>query len=164
MNNGIAKKVAIGGITAALAVVLMCLGTMIPLATFVCPLLCMILLSMVLRFTDVKIAWSWYVAVCVLGLLLSPDKEAASTFVFLGYYPIIKPYLDRLKLAVLWKMLLFNAAIGAMYATLIWIFGMDTLLAEFAEMGTILCVVTLVLGNICLFIFDYLLTRMRKLR
>lgn len=164
MNHGIAKKVAIGGVTSALAVVIMCLGTVIPLATFICPLLCMILLSLVLRFTDVKIAWGWYIAVCILGLLLSPDKEAAATFVFLGYYPIIKPYLDRLKLSFIWKLALFNIAIGAMYGSLIFLFGMEALLTEFNQMGTILCVVTMMLGNLCLFVFDCLLTRMGKLR
>ena len=43
------RSTALGGVMAALAVVIMCLGGMIPLATFVCPVLCMLLLQFVFR-------------------------------------------------------------------------------------------------------------------
>ena len=36
-----AFAVALGGMLAALAVVIMCLGGLIPVATFVCPMLCL---------------------------------------------------------------------------------------------------------------------------
>ena len=74
---------------AALAVVIMCMGGIIPMATYVCPMLCSLLLAVVLRLTGRRIAWAWYAAVSLLSLLLGPDKEAAAVFVFLGYYPII---------------------------------------------------------------------------
>ena len=48
---------------AALAVVIMNLGGLIPIATFVCPMLCMVLLKVVLRMTTARIAWAWYGAV-----------------------------------------------------------------------------------------------------
>ena len=43
-RNG-AKSVALGGVMAALAVVIMCMGGIIPLATYVCPMLCAVLLA-----------------------------------------------------------------------------------------------------------------------
>ena len=159
-----AKKMALCGVLAALAVVFMCLGTLIPLATFICPLLCMAVLSIVLRLCGARMAWAWYICVAILTMMLSPDREAAAVFVFLGYYPILKPRLDRLRLRVLWKLLLFNAAIGGMYATLIWLLGMQELLTELTQLGTLMSVVTLLLGNVCLFIFDLLLTRMGRLK
>lgn len=154
---------ALGGVLAALAVVIMSLGGLIPVATFVCPMLCMLLLTVVLRQCGRRIAWAWYGAVAILSLLLGPDKEAAAVFVFLGYYPNVKPRLDRLKLPMLWKGLLFNGSILIMYWLLMNLFGMASIAAEFQEMGFALLIVTLLLGNVTFFLLDRVLTlRFRK--
>lgn len=152
-----ASAVAFGGIMAALAIVILCLGTMIPVATFVCPALCMMILRIVLNRCGSRIGWAWYGAVAILGVLLAPDKEAAAVFVFLGYYPIVKPWLDIRKLRWLWKALLFNTVIGIMYALLLKVFGMDELAQDYAELGTIMTIVMLVMGNITFFLLDRLL-------
>ena len=110
-----ASVIALGGVMAALAVVIMSLGGLIPVATYVCPMLCALLLQLVLKLCGSRIAWAWYGAVAILGLLMSPDKEAAAVFVFLGYYPIVKPWLDRRRAKWLWKGLLFNGATLLMY-------------------------------------------------
>lgn len=149
---------------AALAVVIMCLGGIIPIATYVCPMLCAIILSFVLAITGKRIAWAWYVAVSILSLLLGPDKEAAAVFVFLGYYPIIKPWLDRRKVPVLWKLAVFNGAILILYSLLIYLFRMDQVIQEFRELGTVLTLVTLLMGNGVLFMLDMLLGRLGKRR
>ena len=153
---------ALGGVMAALALVVMCLGGMIPLATYVCPMFCAVLLMVVLKLTGKRVALAWYGAVSILSMLLGPDKEAAAVFVFLGYYPILKPWLDRRKLAILWKLVLFNAAIFAMYGVLIYVFGLADVAAEFEELGMVLTVVTLILGNATLFMMDALLTALEK--
>lgn len=153
---------ALGGVMAALALVVMCLGGMIPLATYVCPMFCAVLLMVVLKLTGKRVAWAWYGAVSILSMLLGPDKEAAAVFVFLGYYPILKPWLDQRKLAILWKLVLFNAAIFAMYGVLIYVFGLADVAAEFEELGMVLTVVTLILGNATLFMMDALLTALEK--
>ena len=162
MRHNSAKYMALGGVMAALALVVMCLGGMIPLATYVCPMFCAVLLMVVLKLTNARIAWAWYGAVSILAMLLGPDKEAAAVFVFLGYYPILKPWLDQRKLAILWKLVLFNAAIFAMYSVLIYVFGLADLAAEFKELGMVLTIATLVLGNITLFMMDILLTLLQK--
>ena len=156
------KDVALGGIMAALAVVIMCMGGLIPIATFVCPMLCMVLLVFVFRSCGRRIAWAWYGAVSILSVLLGPDKEAAAVFLFLGYYPIIKPRLDRLRLKWLWKLLLFNGAILLMYGLLMGVFGMTQLSAEFEELGTVLTAVMLLLGNVIFFMLDHLLDRLPR--
>lgn len=156
------KDVALGGIMAALAVVIMCMGGLIPIATFVCPMLCMVLLVFVFRSCGRRIAWAWYGAVSILSVLLGPDKEAAAVFLFLGYYPIIKPRLDRLRLKWLWKLLLFNGAILLMYWLLMGVFGMTQLSAEFEELGTVLTAVMLLLGNVIFFLLDHLLDRLPR--
>ena len=157
-----ASSIALGGILAALAVVIQCMGTMIPVATFVCPMLCMLLLKVVLIRCGGRIGWAWYGAVAVLGALLAPDKEAAAVFVFLGFYPIIKPKMEALPGKWLWKVLYFNAAILIMYGLLMHVFGIAQIADEFAELGTAMTVVTLLLGNVTFFLLDRLLGK--KLR
>lgn len=162
MRNSQAKQMALGGVFAALAVIVMCMGGLIPVATFVCPMLCILMLKMILSLCGSRVAWAWYGAVAILSVLLGPDKEAAAVFVFLGYYPIVKPKLDRMKLSWLWKLLLFNVVIGLMYWLLIHLFGLAYIAAEFTELGTVMTVVTLILGNVTFIMLDILLGR--KLR
>ena len=164
MRKTLASVIALGGMMAALAVVIMSLGGLIPVATFVCPVLCMMLLSFVTRMCGKRIGWAWYGAVAILSVLLGPDKEAAAVFVFLGYYPILKPKLDRMKFGFLLKALLFNAAILLMYWVLIHLFGMAQVAAEYQELGIIMTVVMLLLGNLTFLLLDKALTKFSKIK
>ena len=159
-----AKEIALGGMLAALAVVIMSLGGMIPSATFVCPMMCCLILEIVRRICGVRVAWAWYGAVAILGLLMSPDKEAAAVYVFLGYYPILKPVFDRSRLRWLYKILFFNAVILAMYWLLMHLFGMAELAEDWAELGFALTAVMLLLGNVTFFLLDVVLGRQFRRR
>lgn len=154
-----AREMAFGGVMAALAMVIMCLGGLIPLATFVCPMLCMLILQLVYRMCGRRIGWAWYGAVAILSALFGPDKEAAAFFVFLGCYPLLKPKMDKLPLRWLWKGVFFNVVILVMYCLLIFLFGMSALATEFREMGMVLLIVTLLLGNVTFFLLDRVLSR-----
>ena len=153
------RSTAIGGVTAALAVVIMCLGGLIPLATFVCPMLCILLLQFIFKTFGGRIGRAWYGAVAILSMLMGPDKEGSALFCFLGFYPLVKPKLERLPVPWLWKGILFNATILLMYWLLIHLFGMAALAQEFREMGMILLILTLAMGNITFFLLDKILTR-----
>ena len=148
---------ALGGLLAALAVVIMSMGTLIPVATYVCPMLCALVLQLVLKICGKRVAWAWYGAVSVLSLLMAPDKEAAAIFLALGFYPIVKPGLDRRKGKWLLKGLFFNGMILLTYWLLMHLFGMAQLVSEFTEMGTLLAAVLLLLGNVTFFLLDRLL-------
>ena len=115
-----------------------------------------------LRFVDAfcgkRVAWAWYAAVSILSLLLSPDKEAAAVFLFLGYYPIIKAKLDQTRAKWLWKLLFFNGASVTLYWILLNVIGMAELVQEMDEMGVALLWVLLALGNLTFFMVDRLLT------
>ena len=150
-----ASSVALGGVLAALAVVVMCLGTIIPVATYVCPMLCALLLQAVLKTCGVRIAWAWYGAVAILSLLLAPDKEAAAVFAF----PIVKPRLDKTRLRWLWKGLLFNASVLVMYWLLLRVFGLAQVTEDFEEIGAVMLIVLLILGNVTFFLLDKLLEK-----
>ena len=162
MERKSAKHIALGGILSALAVVIMCIGGMIPLSTFVCPLLAMLTGYAVFRICGSKTAWCWYAVTSVLSLLLGPDKEAGAVFLFLGYYPFVKPSLERYKLVWVLKLLLFNCAIGIMYFLLLQLFGMAELAAEFSELGLWGGVLTVVLGNVTFILLDCLLTKLTR--
>ena len=154
-----ASSVALGGVLAALAVVIMSLGTIVPVATYVCPMLCAIALQVVLKACGERIAWAWYGSVAILSLLMAPDKEAAAVFVFLGYYPIVKPRLDKTRFRWLWKGLLFNVSVLVMYWLLLRVFGLAQVAADFEELGALMLVILLILGNVTFFLLDRLLEK-----
>ena len=75
---------ALCGVLAALAVVLLSFGALIPFSTFCCPILAMLCMIPVVEEYGRKSALLFYGAVSVLALLLAPDKEVALLFTFLG--------------------------------------------------------------------------------
>lgn len=162
MRNNLAKKIALGGVLAALAVVIMCLGGMIPLATFICPMLCAIIQYIVLRFCGQKIAWTWFAAVAILSLLLGPDKEASLVFCLIGCYPNLKPLFEKSRLSILWKFLYFNGSVALLYGLLMKLFGMDAVLSEYEALGIVGLIAILAMGNACFFLLDRLLTMLNK--
>lgn len=155
--------IALGGVFAALAVVIMTLGGMIPVATYISPVLCMLLLRFVHTSCGSRIGWSWYGAVAVLSLLLSPDKEAAAVFAALGYYPIVKARFDKLPVSWLIKALYFNAVTVFLYWLLLSVVGMTQLIADFEGIGIWGLAAALALGNVCFFLVDRLLKIMGRL-
>ena len=90
---------------------------------------------------------------------MAPDKEAAAVFLALGYYPIVKPKLDRRKGKWIWKGLFFNSVILVVYWLLMNLFGFDRIAAEFSEMGTLMIIIMLLLGNLTFFLLDKLLEK-----
>lgn len=165
MRRNDTKRIALAGILAAFAVVIMCLGGLIPVATYVCPMLCCITQLIVLGFCGRRLAWTWYAAVSILSVLLSPDKEAAVVFLALGYYPLIKFSLEKYKVSPVLKALFFNGSVFLAYSALIYLMGMHELAKENMEYGYAGLLLMLLLGNVTFFILDRLLTiAVRKLR
>ena len=164
MKGSAASNMALGGVMASLAVVIMSLGGLIPVATFACPMLCMLLLAFVTKMCGRRIGWAWYGAVAVLSLLLGPDKEAAAVFAFVGFYPIVKPRFDRLRFGMIAKLALFNVLILTMYWLLIRLLGMEQIGAEFAEVGTVMTAVMLLMGNVIFLLLDRVLTRFARIK
>ena len=164
MRNTPAKQIAFGGVFGALALVIMNLGSLIPVATYVCPMLCMLMLAFVTKICGNRIGWAWYGAVAILSCLMAADKEAAAVFVFLGFYPILKPRFDRMRFPMIPKLLFFNVLILVMYWLLLKLLGMDQIAAEFAEMGKVLTTVVLVMGNLVFYMTDVALSRFARFK
>ena len=90
------KQIALGGVLAALAVVILLLGGVIPIGTYLAPMLASLPLIVLLTELPRGLCLGWYAVVAILGATLCPDKETAFVFVFLGWYPVARPALDRL--------------------------------------------------------------------
>lgn len=156
------KVMALCGVLAALAIVIMCFGSMLPFMTYVCPVICICITQFVLKLCGKSAAWTWYAAVCILSLLLCPDKEAAAIFAALGYYPMIKVLLEKLRISWLLKFVYFNLVIVVLYWLLMNVLGMGQLAEEFSSLGTVMTVITLVLGNLVFWLIDNILGRMSR--
>lgn len=156
------KMMAMGGVMAALAVVIMCMGGLIPVATFVCPLICCLILQFISGMLKTRMCWVWYAVVSVLSLLLGPDKEAAAVFVFLGYYPIIRPLFPKKFWGWILKFLYFNVSILAMYWILIHFLGVDQIVQDYAEFRGAMGAILILLGNVTFFLLDRLLALAKR--
>ena len=160
------RKMALTGMLCALAVVIMMLGGVIPLATFCCPALAGLMLIPVFVECGEKLSWCAYAAIAALSLILCPDKEAALLLAFIGYYPILRWRLDQLRsgfVRVIAKLGVFNLAVAAMYALSILVLQMDQILREYQEMGLALTVACLLVGNVTLLLYDRLIAIMTAL-
>lgn len=154
------KKIALTGMLCALAVAIMMMGGLIPLATYCCPALAGLMLIPIFVECGEKLSWCAFAAIAILSLMLCPDKEAALFFLFLGYYPIVRWRLEQIRstaLRIIAKLGVFNIAVGLTYLLLIFLFRMDRIIQEYREMGLILTAVCLLLGNITLLFYDRLL-------
>ena len=160
------KQIALGGVLAALAVVILLLGGVIPIGTYAAPMFASLPLVILLAELPRPLCVGWYAVAAILGVLLCPDRETAFVFVFLGWYPIARPGLDRLPrlLRIAAKLLIFNAAVAALYALLILVFQLEALVEEARETGTLLLLVLLLLGDLSFLLFDLTLRRLTQLR
>lgn len=156
------KELALCGVMTALSVVLLCLGGIVPLAVYACPMLASCALLVVRETCSARYAWCCWLAVALLTLLLGPDKEAAALYLFLGYYPLLQPKLETICRPLLrWaaKLALAIVAVGLMYAALIYIFGLTQVTEELAATAPWLLWVTAALGLVVFAVYDVLLRR-----
>ena len=150
-SPGIAYVVSLCGIMCGLSLALMfCLG-MIPGFEYVSPA----------ERLGVRYGLVSYAAVGILTMLFTANYEASMMYIFLlGYYPIVRQYLMKLKYPVLrWvsKLALYAAAAIACYFVLINIFGMSQLLEDMGEFGQYGQWVLLGLGAVAFVLYDIFL-------
>lgn len=149
-----ARQMALGGMLTAAAIVIMVLGSVIPLNTYTCPVLCIFLTRPVLERCGKTIGWCYYLAVMLLSMMLAPDREAALVYTVLGYYPMIRPLFEKLgpvkKIA---KVAFFTAMGVAIYWILLVIMGVEAALGE----GWLLVAISVLLWDVLFMRLDYML-------
>ena len=151
-----ARQMALGGMMTALSVVIMSLGSLIPVNTYLCPVLCILINLMVLEQCGRRIGWCYYLAVAILSMLLAPDREAALVYGFLGHYPMIRPWFRRLgHLELPVKLIFFTLAGAASYGMLLLVMGAGEAMAE----GWLLTAVTVLLWDVLFLLVDRILGR-----
>lgn len=152
-------RVAFCGMMTALSVALMLLGGLLPLMTYISPLVAGLLLAVVLLEYNSNYAWLTWLATVFCTLVLGSDKEASVFYLFFGYYPILKPVLDsrisRKGLRVAVKLAVFTLSAVLMFLFLLLLF--PTLGAEFTQMSLGLMLAWLLVQDLCLLVYDHAL-------
>ena len=155
--------VALCGVLAGLAVALMFLGGVLPFATVACPVLASLVLLPVYSETGFRWGFVWYLAVALLALFAAPDKEAALLFAVFGVYPILHKLFGRLPCKALrWlvKLLYLNAGVVAAYSLMLFVFSLQTVTEDFADMKALMFAALLLLANCSFVVYDLLLDRL----
>lgn len=149
-----ARQIALGGMMSAVAIVIMVLGTVIPMSTYACPVLCIFLTRLVLERCGRTIGWCYYLSVMLLSMMLAPDREAALVYTVLGYYPMVRPLFEKLgpvkKLA---KLIFFTSMGAVIYWILLVIMGVEAAMGE----GWLLIAVSVILWDVLFMRLDWML-------
>lgn len=156
------KTIAICGVMGALAVVVMLFGSILPLATFCAPAIAGILIMPVVIEYGKKSGVLLYISISLLSVFMVADKEMAFAFIFLlGYYPLLKTFIETIKIRILkiiTKFAVFNVAVICMYIVLMLVFPVDAVLQQLNG-GVVFIASILVLGNITFLIYDIAIAR-----
>jgi len=155
-------KVSLGGVVAALSLVLMLLTSIIPFGTYAFPAFAGILLVLLVFNLGYAYAFAVYFVTAALSFLLVTDKEAALYYaMFLGFYPILKGVIERIPskpVQYIVKLALFNVCMIAAFYIGISLLSIPK--ESFNLFGVYLPWVFLILGNIVFIIYDLCITRL----
>lgn len=165
MRNKTAFKVALGGICSALCLTLMFCSSFLPMLDYTIPAFAGFIPVIVAVEVNPKWAMATYAAVSFLTVFITPNYEASILFIiFMGYYPLLKIYLDRLKskaLNLVIKFLIFNSAAVIFFVIFQYIVaGQGDMLEGLEKFGRFAPFILLALGNITFIIYDYMLKQL----
>jgi hypothetical protein len=155
------KKIAVCGIIAALSLAMMFLSAVVPFSTFAAPAIAGLLMLAIKLEYGTKSAIVTFFAVSILSAMLVPQKETAVVFAaFLGFYPIIKTSLDKLKSRLAgWtiKLFIFNAAITSAYLLMLYVLGLDEVFED--GLGVIITPLLMISANVIFILYDLAVNR-----
>ena len=159
------RRIALCGLLTALSVVILSIGSFIPAASVASPMLAMLILIPIQCDYGSKTTLLVYTAVSVLAVLLCTDKELAALYVFLGWYPALRPLLLKLPklLQIAVKCAIYSLLMAVMYAMLIFLFQMQALVEEFSAYSGLMLAVLLATGNITFLLQDFALKQITTL-
>lgn len=152
--RSIGYVVSLCGVMSGLALALMFVFGFVPTFEYVTPAFAGVLVYVIREELGVKYGLVSYIAVGLLCLLITSNYEVAMMFIFLlGYYPILREYIQKIKVRLLRglvKLVLCAVTLTGCYSVLIFVFGMTQLLEDSGEFGKYS---TLVLVFLALFAF-----------
>lgn len=155
VNKNLVSNIAFSAIISSVCVVLMLLCRFISITDYAVSAVCGLLIGVVVIESGKRWALASYIVVSVLGLIFGGNECAVTFIIFLGYYPVIKVWLDSINKVISYiiKFLIFNSMIiGAYYI-------LDALkfipLDEIAILGQYTNLVILILANVAFLIYDF---------
>lgn len=167
MSKHAAHSASVSGICAALAIVLLFCGTMIPVGTYCSPMLASLLILPVYDIGGKQLGFCWYLVVSFLSFLLLTDREAVLLYTALGYYPLLKSLLDSMHSRVLRlfsKMIVFSFALFFIHAGLR-LLGLPSLVEEYRSSPflVVIAAVFILAAALTFLLYDNLLSSLLPL-
>ena len=160
-TDNLSGKVAYSGIITGVSVVLMVCSSFIPIGKYAFPAIAGALICLIVIEFGKIWAWSAYIAVSLVSIILCADKQIAVYFiVFFGCYPILKAIFERIKnkyISTVVKFTMFNASAIAVYYIFSYIFNIT--LENIKIYNINIVVVLFVVGNIAFIIYDICLSK-----
>ncbi len=156
-------KIAFCALMAALGTAFMWLSYF-PYFTYAVPAIAGLIMLIVLIEIDAKWAWGTYAVMSILACLLAEPEARLMFVLFLGYYPILKSHIERIKnmlVQYILKFTVFNLAVFAVYGLLAGIFGIY--MADIQASGKVFLIALLLLANITFYLYDIVLVRVANL-
>lgn len=151
-----ARAVALGGMFSALAVVMMSIGSIIPSldmsSAFIAGIVIMVVRMEINRTAPITV----YLVSGILSLIILPNRFAGICFMcYYGLYPIVKEYIERLRLKPV-KWLLKFATFLLMYTVMIKLGEYFTVATD--DIIEIAEPVLYIIGMITSIVYDFFLT------
>ncbi len=150
------KEVALAGMLTALAVVILFLGSLVELLDLsAAALAALVVMVAVIELGNGK-AFAVYLAAAVLSVLMFPKTASIVFAAFIGFYPVLKVYLDKIPAKAaqyMVKLILFNGFL----VLIVWI--TETLLSLPTDWGS-LGKALYILGNVAFILFDFAIGRL----
>ncbi len=150
------KEVAMAGMLTALAVVILFMGSLVELLELsAAALAALAVMVAVIELGNGK-AFAVYLASALLSVLLFPKTASIVFATFVGFYPVLKVYLDKIPSKVLQyavKLVLFNGFL----VLILWI--TETLLGLSSDWGS-LGKALFLLGNGAFILYDFAIGRL----
>ncbi len=140
---------------AGLCVALMVISRFISITDYAISALCGLIIGFVVIECNKRWAMLTYIVTSLLSLWFGSSEATVVFVVFLGYYPIIKPWIDHLPkvFSVISKLGLFNLVIVLTYFVLDYLKFIP--LEQIGVLGQYTNIVLLILANVVFLIYDY---------
>lgn len=158
MRKNNAMKIALCGVTGALCITILMMGFLFPFATYACPAAAAGLLLPIAYEYKQKTAFTLYVAVSFLSLMLVPEQELVFMYIFVfGLYTVLKFSVDRIKSKALRfaaKLAYINMSLAVSYGLLLIIFPVAALINEFSGYSFGFMALLVTMFNLTFFLYD----------
>ena len=120
---------------------------------------------MMIMAAEINTYWALltYTATGLMALFITFNKESALLFILIfGHYPIIKPYIEKMKSKLLQytvKFFVYNACIMIFYSIVTYLLGIGDMAKEFGALGRYAIFGVWAVTNFIFLAYDKLLTR-----